>query len=94
MKTLDLTIELANIASEAAGQHMTEGEMLNRVQGILQRHSDVLGHPTGSQKQQKSLGDDLSLNEYRFDYEQHSVEVQFANFLPRGDWQVQGVRLV
>jgi hypothetical protein len=94
MKTLDLTIELANIASEAVGQPMTEVEMLCRVQGILQQHTDVLGHFTGSQSRQKSLGDDLSLNEYRFDYEQHSVEVQFVNFLPRGDWQVQGVRLV
>jgi hypothetical protein len=94
MKTLDLTIELSNIALESGGQPMTESEMLGRVHSILQSHADVLGLSIGSQKHQKSLGDDLSLNEYRFDYEQHSVEVQFANFLPRGDWQVQGVRLI
>ncbi|MCC6725764.1 MAG: hypothetical protein IT258_14740 [Saprospiraceae bacterium] len=94
MKTLDLTIELSNIALESAGRCFTEDEMLSRVQDILQLHSSFLGRPTGCQKQQKSLGNDLSLNEYRFDYEQYSVEVQFANFLPRGEWQVHGIRLV
>ena len=94
MKTLDLTIELSNIALESGGQPMTENEILCRVHCILQSHADVLGLPIGSQKRQKSLGDDLFLNEYRFDYEQHSVAVQFANFLPRGDWQVQGIQLV
>gem|GEM_PF-3949563 len=56
--------------------------------------SNELGRLTGSSEYQKSLGSDLQLNEYQFDYEQYSVQVQLANFVPRGGWQVQGVRLV
>ena len=94
MKTLNLSIELSNIAIEAAGQPMSKGELLGRVRQMLRQHTGLLGRLTGSSNQQKSLGADLRLSEYQFDYEQHSVQVQFANFLPRGDWQVQGIRLV
>ncbi len=93
MKTLSLNIELSNIALEAAGQPISQGELLGKVRGILGQHTGLLGRLTGSRKQQKSLGNDLRLREYQFDYEQHSVQVQFANFAPRGEWQVQGIRL-
>ncbi len=93
MKTLNLSIELSSIALEATGQPMSQGELLGKVRGILRQHTGLLGRLTGSSNQQKSLGSDLRLSEYQFDYEQHSVQVQFANFLPRGDWQVQGIRL-
>lgn len=94
MKTLSLSIELSKIAFEANGASMSQDELLNRVQDVLQEHSDDLGPFTGSSESQKSLGSDLQLNEYQFDYEQFSVQVQLANFVPRGDWQLQGVRLV
>jgi hypothetical protein len=94
MKTLDLSIELSNIALEATGQQVSKNEILDMLRGILRQNTGLLGELQGSGWQQKSLGNDLQLSEYRFDYEQHSVEVQFANFLPRGDWQVQGIRLV
>ena len=94
MKTLNLSIELSNMAFEAAEQSMSQHELLGKVGDILHLHPEVLGKPTGSSKQQKSLGNDLRLSEYHFDYEQHSVHVKFANFLPRGDWEVQDIRLV
>lgn len=93
MKTLSLNIELSNIALEASSQPMSQGELLGKVRGILGRYTGLLGRLTGSRKQQKSLGNDLRLSEYQFDYEEHSVQVQFANFAPRGEWQVQGIRL-
>ena len=93
MKTLSLNIELSNIALEASGQPMSKNELLGKVRSILSLHTGLLSKLTGSKKQQKSLGSDLRLSEYQFDYEQHSVQVQFANFAPRGDWQVQGIRL-
>ena len=95
MKTLNLSIELSNIAIEAADQPMpmSQGELLGKVRGILGRHTGLLGKLTGSSKQQKSLGSDLRLSQYQFDYERQSVQVQFANFVPRGDWQLQGIRL-
>lgn len=95
MKTLGLSIELSNMALEAATGHpVSEGELLGKVRGILQRHTGLLGKPMGSSSQQKSLGTDLQISEHQFDYEQHSVQVQLANFLPRGDWELQGVKLV
>ncbi len=73
---------------------MAHEELLNKVEAILRQHAGVLGKLTGSSKQQKSLGGGLRLIEHQFDYEQHSVQVELANLLPRGDWQVQGIRLV
>lgn len=73
---------------------MSQDELLGMVQGVLLDYTTHLGRFTGSSEQQKSLGDDLLLSEYQFDYEEHSVQVQLANFVPRGDWHLQGVRLV
>ncbi len=81
MKTLSLSIELSNIAIEAAGKPMSQGELLGKVRGILRQHARLLGRLTGSSEQQKSLGTDLRLSEYQFDYEQHSVQVQGIRFL-------------
>jgi len=94
MKTLSLSIELSKIALESNGLPMSQAELLDKVQGILLEYSNELGRLTGSSEYQKSLGSDLQLNEYQFDYEQYSVQVRLANFMPRGGWQVQGVRLV
>jgi hypothetical protein len=93
MKTLGLSVALSNVAIEAAAKKMSQSALLEMVEGILLQYADVLGKATGSSEQQKSLGADLRLSEFHFDYEQHSIQVQFANFLPRGDWQVQGIRL-
>ncbi len=73
---------------------MSQDELLGMVQGVLLDYTTQLGRLTGSTEQQKSLGDDLLLSEYQFDYEEHSVQVQLANFVPRGDWHLQGVRLL
>lgn len=94
MKTLNLSIELSNIALESVGQSVAPDEWVDKMYDVLDRHTGLLGQPTGSQNYQKSLGNDLRLDEYQFDYERHSVQVEFVNFLPRGEWQVQGVRLV
>ena len=94
MRALSLSIDLSNIALEAAGQSFSKSELLGKVRGILCQHTGLLGKLTGSSQHQKSLGKDLRLSEYTFEYEQLSVEVQLANFVPRGEWQVQGVRLV
>ncbi len=93
MKSLNLSIELSKIALETNGQSMSQDELLYRIQDVLLEHSNELGQFTGSSEYQKSLGSDLQLNEYHFDYEQFSVQVQLANFVPRGEWQVQGIRL-
>lgn len=94
MKSLSLSIELSNLALETASQNMSQDELLGMVQGVLLDYTTQLGRLTGSTEQQKSLGDDLLLSEYQFDYEEHSVQVQLANFVPRGDWHLQGVRLL
>lgn len=94
MKSLSLSIELSNLALETACQNMSQDELLGMVQDVLLDYTTHLGRFTGSSEQQKSLGDDLLLSEYQFDYEEHSVQVQLANFVPRGDWHLQGVRLV
>ncbi|MBI1225820.1 MAG: hypothetical protein GC192_11335 [Bacteroidetes bacterium] len=93
MKSLNLSIELSKIALETNGQPMSQDELLSRVQDVLLEYSSELGQLTGSSEYKKSLGSDLQLNEYQFDYEQFSVQVQLANFVPRGDWQLQGVKL-
>ena len=94
MKNLSLSIELSSFAIEATACPMAYDELLYRVEAILRQHKEFLGKLTGSSEQQKSLGDGLRLSEHQFDYEQHSVQVELANVMPRGDWQVQGIRLV
>jgi hypothetical protein len=93
MKSLNLSIELSKIALETNGQSMSQDELLGRVQDVLLEYGTELGQFTGSSEYQKSLGSDFQLNEYHFDYEQFSVQVQLANFVPRGEWQVHGIRL-
>jgi DNA-binding response OmpR family regulator len=95
MKTISLSVELASIALETIGKPFTPSELLLKVKKVLNHRTDLLGAYTGSRlSSRKSLGSDLSLNEYRLDFEKSSVLFQLARFNPRGEWQVQGFRFV
>lgn len=90
MESLNLSIELSNLALETGFQTFSQDEMLSLIHDVLDGHVSKLGLMIGSTERQKSLGGDLVLMEYQFDYEQHSVQVQLATLMPRGDWKLQG----
>jgi hypothetical protein len=93
MKTLPISIELSNIASESVIAPLPRRELLDKLVSTLDRFTNILGYCQGSREVQKNLGDDLRLDEYQFDYERHSIRFQLIKFLPRGEWQVQGFQL-
>lgn len=94
MKLLNLSIELSNLALDAAGTPMAPNELLHRVQGVLEQHGGLLGDFTSEHKNSRDLGTDLRLSEYQLNYERHSVQFEMVNFLPRNEWEVQGIRLL
>ena len=93
MKTLPISVELPNIAFESISEPMPQQELLGKLQGTLNRFTNILGNCKGSRQSLKRLGKDLCVNEYQFDYELHSIRFQLISFLPQGESQVQGFRL-
>lgn len=94
MKTLPISVALSNIAFDSVSEPMPQPELLRKLEGTLSHFSHILGKRKESREYQKNLGEDLLLDEYHFDYECHSIRFQLIRFLPRGEWQVQGFRLV
>jgi DNA-binding response OmpR family regulator len=91
METLALSIELSSIAVDSICQPTTPAELLSRFKNTLAGRSDLLGRFRGSSLQRKQdLGGDLHLNEYRFDYEKHSLLLQMLRLQARGTWEVKG----
>lgn len=95
MKTLPLSIELSTIAVEATGQPVLPSEFLARIKNTLAKRSDLLGRFIGScLNREQDFGSDLLLNEYRLDFEKHSLLLQMIRLQARGTWEVKGFRFV
>lgn len=95
MKTINLSVELSNIAMETLYQPRTPKQTISKVRNFLGNQMDVMGDYIGTQKSQKrNLGEALTLNEYQLNYEKKSLQFEFIHFKPRGDWQVKGFRFV
>jgi hypothetical protein len=95
MKTLPLSVELSSLALEVPNQPMTPAEWVGKVKNALLHRADVLGNFTSSRlHRQRKLGADLHLNEYRIDFEKHSLFFELVRFQPRGGWEVKGFKFV
>ena len=95
MKTLNLNIELSSIAMGAVSKAQQPTDILSRVINVLSGKSDFMGNYHGyTLSNERSLGDSLILNEYELNYDNHTVQMEFIHFKPRGDWQVKGFRVV
>lgn len=95
MKTINLSVELSNIAMETLYQPLTPNQTISKVRSFLGSQMDVMGDYIGTQQSQnRELGEALTLNEFQLNYEKRSLQFEFIHFKPRGDWQVKGFRFV
>lgn len=95
MKTLNLNIELSSIAMDSVSNAQQPTDVLSRVINFLSGKHDFMGNYNGCELSSKrNLGDSLILNEYELSYDNHTVQMEFIHFKPRGDWQVKGFKVV
>ncbi|MCB0519285.1 MAG: hypothetical protein H6577_07805 [Lewinellaceae bacterium] len=95
MKTLALSIELSTIAVENTGQPISLSDFLARIKNTLLKRTDLLGRFRGSRlDREEDFGADLHINEYRLDFEKHSLLLQMIRLQARGTWEVKGFRFI
>ena len=93
MKTLNLSVELSNIAMETLYNPVSPKETISKVRNYLGGQTQMGGF-LGTFMNKKRNIEDITLNEYQLDYENCSVQMEFIHFKPRNSWQVKGFRFV
>jgi hypothetical protein len=95
MKTLSLNIELSQLALEAAGGAILPTDLLLQARHRLNKNATQLGHFIRCQlSEQRTIGNDLSLESYDLQYEKRTLRVRFAQLQARGTWEMQGFQWV
>ncbi|MCB9292015.1 MAG: hypothetical protein J5I98_17275 [Phaeodactylibacter sp.] len=93
MKTLPLSVELSSLALEASQQSLLPDELLRLARQRLSGQEGQLGRFLNcTRTETRHLSQDLELAAYELSYENHTLRFQFAYFLPRGSWELQGFR--
>ena len=95
MKTLSLNIELSQLALEATGRPIVPIDLLTQARNKLNNNATQLGNFIQCQlSEQRTIGNDLSLESYDLQYEKRTLRVRFAQLQARGVWEMQGFQWV
>lgn len=91
MKNLNITIEISSIAMDSIARPQQPKDILQKARQFLNQKMEQMGRFITCQLiDQRTLADDMQLEQYDLQYEKHTLRMQFMFFKPRGVWQVKG----
>lgn len=91
MKNLSITVEISSIALDSIAQPQQPIDILQKARLFLNQKIEQMGQFINCQlTDQRTLADDMCLEQYDLQYEKQTLHMQFMFFKPRGVWQVQG----
>ena len=91
MKNLHITVELSSIAMDSISKPQQPTDILQKARLFLNQKMEQMGRFITCQLiDQRTLADDMQLEQYDLQYEKHTLRMQFMFFKPRGVWQVKG----
>lgn len=91
MKNLNITVEISSIALNSIAQPQPPKAILRKARKFLNQKMEQMGQFIACQLiDQRTLADDMCLEQYDLQYEKHTLHMQFMFFKPRGVWQVKG----
>ncbi len=94
MKNLNINVEISSIALESIARPQQPKDILHKARLFLNQKMEHMGRFITCQLiDQRTLADDMQLEQYDLEYEKHTLHMQFMFFKPRGVWQVKGFRL-
>ena len=91
MKNLNITVEISSIALDSIARPQQPKDILRQARQFLNQKIEQMGRFITCQLiDQRTLADDMRLEQYDLQYEKHTLHMQFMFFKPRGVWQVKG----